>query len=80
LLAFYREGVDAGAFIKLSSRNLFQSLLGASVFHYATGEFGAQVLGVDDIFTQNAVTWRREEVRRLVLRGVLQREETADDA
>ncbi len=28
LLAFYREGVDADAFVKLSSRNLFQSLLG----------------------------------------------------
>jgi TetR/AcrR family transcriptional regulator len=80
LLAFYREGVDADAFVKLSSRNLFQSLLGASVFHYATGEFGAQVLGVDDIFTQKAVTWRREEVRRLVLRGVLRRETTADDS
>lgn len=80
LLAFYREGVDADAFVKLSSRNLFQSLLGATVFHYATGEFGAQVLGVDDIFTQNAVTWRREEVRRLVLRGVLRRETTADDS
>jgi hypothetical protein len=74
LLAFYREGVDANAFAKLSSRNLFQSLLGISVFHYATGEFGAQVLGVDDIFTQNAVAWRREEVRQLVLRGVLRRE------
>ena len=78
LLAFYREGVDANAFAKLSSRHLFQSLLGASVFHYATGEFGAQVLGVDDIFTQSAVAWRREEVRRLVLRGVLRRE-TRDD-
>jgi TetR/AcrR family transcriptional regulator len=78
MLAFYREGVDADAFVKLSSRNLFQSLLGASVFHYATGEFGAQVLGVDDIFTQNAVTWRREEVRRLVLRGVLRHETNAD--
>jgi hypothetical protein len=41
------------------------------VFHFATGEFGAQVLGVDDIFSQSAVSWRRDEVRRLVLRGVL---------
>jgi TetR/AcrR family transcriptional regulator len=72
LLAFFREGVDANTFVKLSARNLFQSLLGALVFHYATGEFGAQVLEVDDIFTRNAVAWRREEVRRLVLRGVLQ--------
>ena len=80
LLAFYREGVDANAFAKLSSRNLFQSLLGISVFHYATGEFGAQVLGVDDIFTQSAVAWRREEVRRLILRGVLQSQTPDDDS
>ena len=77
LLGFYREGIDANAFAKLSSRNLFQSLLGLCVFHYATGEFGAQVLGVDDIFTESAVAWRREEVRRLVLRGVLR--QTPDD-
>lgn len=80
LLNFYREGIDANAFVKLSSRNLFQSLLGALVFHYATGELGAQVLGVDDIFTQSAVAWRREEVRRLVLRGVLQRENRGEDS
>ena len=77
LLGFYREGIDANVFAKLSSRNLFQSLLGLCVFHYATGEFGAQVLGVDDIFAESAVAWRREEVRRLVLRGVLR--ETPDD-
>jgi len=80
LLNFYREGIDANAFVKLSSRNLFQSLLGALVFHYATGELGAQVLGVDDIFTQSAVAWRREEVRRLVLRGVLQHENRGGDS
>jgi TetR/AcrR family transcriptional regulator len=80
LLTFYREGIDAKAFVKLSSRNLFQSLLGALVFHYATGELGAKVLGVDDIFTQGAVAWRREEVRRLVLRGVLQCETPDGDS
>jgi len=80
LLAFYREGIDANAFAKLSSRHLFQSLLGILVFHYATGEFGARVLGVDDIFSESAVAWRREEVRRLVLRGVLQRQTPDDDS
>jgi AcrR family transcriptional regulator len=80
LLAFYREGIDAGAFAKLSSRNLFQSLLGLCVFHYATGDYGAQVLGVDDIFTQSAVAWRRAEVRRLVLRGVLRHQPPEDDS
>jgi AcrR family transcriptional regulator len=77
LLAFYRAGIDAKAFAKFSSRNLFQSLLGICAFHYATGEFGAEVLGVDDIFTQSAVAWRKSEVRRLVLRGVLS--ETPED-
>ena len=71
LLAFYREGIDANVFAKLSSRNLFQSLLGICVFHYATGDFGAQVLGVDDIFTQSAVACRPDEVKRLIARGVL---------
>jgi hypothetical protein len=50
------------------------------VFHYATGEFGAQVLGVDDIFTQNAVAWRRDEVRRLISRGVLRHPPPDDDS
>jgi len=71
ILLFYREGVDRGAFAKRSSRHLFQSVLGASVFHYATSGFGAAVRGVDDIFTRGAVAWRREEVRELFLRGVL---------
>ncbi len=70
-LAFYREGVEAGVFAKLSPRHVYQSVLGAAVFHYATGSFGAAVLGVDDIFTQRAVAWRGEELRKLVLRGVL---------
>ena len=79
LLAFYREGIDANAFARLSSRNLFQSLLGILVFHYASGEFGARVLGVDDIFSEKASAWRREEVRKLVLRGVLQRQTPGDE-
>jgi AcrR family transcriptional regulator len=74
LLALFREGVDSNEFVKLSSRHLLQSLLGACVYHYGTCEFGAQVLGVDDIFSEEAVAWRGEEVRKLVLRGVLKHE------
>ena len=71
MLRFYREGIDAGVFAKLSPRHLFQTLLGATVFHYATVSFGAAVLDVEDIFTSSAVAWRRDEVRRFVLRAVL---------
>lgn len=74
LFRFYREGVDAGAFRRLSSRHFFQHLLGMTVFHYAAPFFSARVLGVDDIFADDAVAWRREEVTALLSDGVLRRE------
>ena len=79
MLAFYREGVDSGDFVRLSSRHMFQTLLGATVFHYATGDFGASVLGEEDLFTRNAVAWRREEVRKLFQRGILRELPDDDD-
>jgi AcrR family transcriptional regulator len=71
---FYREGVDAGAFRRLSSRHIFQSVLGMTVFHYATPFFSARILGVNDIFTRDVLAWRREEVTSLLADGVLRRE------
>jgi TetR/AcrR family transcriptional regulator len=71
VLRFYREGVDAGTFVRQSSRHVFQSLLGAVTFHYASGGFGARVLGVSDLFTRSTVAWRREEARSLFLRSIL---------
>jgi TetR/AcrR family transcriptional regulator len=73
LFGFYREGIDAGAFRRLSSRHFFQHLLGITVFHYAAPFFSTRVLGVDDIFASDAVTWRREEVTALLRDGVLRR-------
>jgi AcrR family transcriptional regulator len=71
VLLFYREGFEAGVFVEQSARHTFQSLLGAIVFHYGSGGFGAAVLGVDDLFTARTVAWRREEARRLLLRATL---------
>lgn len=71
LLVFFKEGIDAGVFLKRSSRHLLQTMIGALVFHYASGDFGAIVLGVDDLFSRSAVAWRREEMRRIALRAVL---------
>lgn len=72
ILVFYREGIEAGAFRRLSPRHFFQTLLGATVFHYAARDFSAGVLGVADVFTHSAVAWRREELRKLLLHGLLQ--------
>jgi TetR/AcrR family transcriptional regulator len=68
---FYREGVDAGAFRRLSSRHFFLSALGMTVFHYATPFFSARILGVEDVFTRPTVAWRGDEVAALLANGVL---------
>jgi TetR/AcrR family transcriptional regulator len=78
ILRFHQEGVEAGAFRRTSSRHFFQSLLGMTVFHYAASFFSANVLGVADIFTANAVRWRRDEMRKLLSFGVLKREAPSD--
>jgi len=71
ILVFFREGVEAGAFRHLSPRHFFQTLLGATVFHYAARNFSAAVLGVSDVFTHSAVAWRREELRKILAHGIL---------
>jgi TetR/AcrR family transcriptional regulator len=79
-LRFYREGVDAAAFRRLSSRHFFLSTLGMTVFHYAAPFFAARILGVDDAFTRPNVTWRRDEVISLLSHGALARGEREDEA
>lgn len=78
LLAFFREGIEARVFVRRSSRHMLQTLIGALVFHYASGDFGAAVLGVDDLFSRAPVAWRRDEMRRMVLRAAL-REPPAEE-
>jgi TetR/AcrR family transcriptional regulator len=71
-LTFFHEGVKAGAFRKLSSRHVFQNVIGMSIFHYAGGDFSAAVLDVEDIFEPGAVEWRREQARSMILGGILE--------
>ena len=73
VLRFYRQGRDEGTFRHISSRHFFMSVLGMTVLHYAAPGFSASILGVDDVFTRPAVSWRREEVTSLLARGVLLR-------
>ena len=75
LLTFYRRGVDAGVFRRLSARHIFQSTFGMMLFHYAAPTFSARVLGVTDVFSGDVVNWRRDEVIALLRDGVLKRGE-----
>ena len=76
VLRFYAAGVEKGVFRRLSSRHVFLTVLGAAIFHYAAGDTSSDILGIDDIFAPAAVEWRRQEIRRLITRGVLPGEET----
>ncbi len=71
LLMFLKSGMEAGEFVRCSSRHLLTSTLGAVVFHYAAGDVGAALLGVDDLFTGDVVSWRRAEMSALVKRAIL---------
>jgi AcrR family transcriptional regulator len=70
-LVFFREGVEAGVFRKMSSRHVFQSVMGMIAFHYAGGDISAAILGVKDIFDPSAVDWRRQQFREMLLHGIL---------
>lgn len=71
VLRFYRQGVEEGAFRRISARHFFLSVLGATLFPYAAPGFSARVLDVEDVFTASVVGWRRDEVRRLLGDGAL---------
>lgn len=71
VISFYTAGVESGDFIRQSSRHVFQSMLGALLFHYASLGFGSAVVGVEDIFAPEAAAWRGLEARRLLLRALL---------
>jgi TetR/AcrR family transcriptional regulator len=77
LLTFHRDGVQAGAFAPRSARHFFQSFFGMSLFHYAAPEFSGAILGVGDVYADDARAWRRDEVTALLLDGVLPRADSS---
>ncbi len=64
-----REGVDAGAFRPLSVRHTLQTLIGATVYHFASGEFGETLLG-RPLLSARAVAERKAEVKDLLHHGL----------
>jgi hypothetical protein len=71
LLKFYAAGVSAGLFRKMSARHALLTLIGAGAFYYASGASGANIVGVDSVFDEAAVDWRRREFRTFILGGLL---------
>jgi AcrR family transcriptional regulator len=64
-----KQGMESGEFRSANVAHTLQSLIGAIVFHFASGEFGDEMLG-RSLFTAAEVRRRKAEVKALVLRGL----------
>lgn len=67
-----KEGVAAGAFHPVSVTHTLQTLIGATVYHFASGEFGDELIG-RPIFTPSEVKRRKDEVKALFRHGLVAR-------
>jgi AcrR family transcriptional regulator len=64
-----REGMASGQFRPASVPHTLQTLIGAVVFHFASGEFGDEMLG-RPIFAASEVRRRKSELRSFVRHGL----------
>ena len=70
-----REGMTTGLFRLASVAHTLQSLIGATIYHFASGEFGDELVG-RPIFAPAEIRRRKQEVKALVHGGLLQRSTT----
>ena len=69
------DGIEAGAFRRVSVGHLTQTVIGATVYHFASSTFGEEVTGAS-LFSAAQVARRKVEVKSLLRSGVLQPEPT----
>jgi AcrR family transcriptional regulator len=65
-----REGMGAGVFRLASVTHTLQSLIGITIYHFASGEFGDELVG-RPVFSAAEVKRRKHEVRALLHGGLL---------
>jgi AcrR family transcriptional regulator len=66
------QGIDQGAFRKVSVPHTVQTLIGATVYHFASGEIGESILG-RPLLSAEAVRRRKQELRNLLHQGLAAR-------
>ncbi len=67
--ALLHEGIEQGAFRRVSIPHMMQTLIGATVYHFASGEFGEGLIG-GSLFSAEAVRRRKEELRAILYHGL----------
>jgi TetR/AcrR family transcriptional regulator len=63
------EGVQQGVFRAVSGAHTVQTVIGATVYHFASGEFGEELIG-DSLVSSEAVRRRKNEVKDLFHHGL----------
>ncbi len=71
LQALLAEGVADGSLRPASVPHTLQTLIGATIYHFASGEFGEELLG-EPLYAAHAVQQRRREVKDFVRYGLMQ--------
>jgi TetR/AcrR family transcriptional regulator len=64
-----REGREAGVFRLVSIPHALQSIAGLTVYHFASGEFGEELVG-QPLFSVTEVRRRKQEVKALLHHGL----------
>ncbi len=65
-----REGMSTGVFRPASVAHTLQTLIGATVYHFASGDFGTEMIG-RPLFAPSEVRRRKVEVKAFVRRGLV---------
>jgi AcrR family transcriptional regulator len=68
-LTLLREGTESGDFRPTNGVHTLQTLIGATVYHFASGEFGEGLLG-GSLLSADAVRRRKEEVKAFIHHGL----------
>jgi AcrR family transcriptional regulator len=71
-----QEGIDGGVFRPASVPHTVQTIIGATVYHFASGEFGEELIG-RPLFSAAEVARRKHEVKALVRHGLVLAPRTA---
>jgi len=64
-----REGIEVGEFRAASPAHTVQTLIGATVYHFASGEFGEGLLG-GPLLSAQAVARRKAEIKTFLYHGL----------
>ena len=64
-----RDGIEEGVFRPVSTAHTVQTLIGSTVYHFASGEVGENLLG-RPLLSAEAVSRRKEELRNLLHCGL----------